>query len=109
MIMLNFWLELMLRFSFIIILLLLSQPVFAQRQIFHPNPLCDDYVRLKTQEYLDRFETANYDDYMAYKAEVKQYCSEMMVDNQLEPASGGDGYDYEPQNRGIRSFNRSLD
>lgn len=88
----------------------LSSAALAQRQIHHSSPLCDDYVRLKTQEYLDKYETANYDDYMTYKAEVSQYCSEMLRSGDLSPASGGDwGYNNEGIGGTPRNYNLSLD
>lgn len=78
----------------------LSAQAGGRQQINHPNNLCDDYIRLKLQEYLDNTERANYDDYMVYKQQLIDYCDESTRNNTPIPDSSGTALD---------AYNRSLD
>lgn len=71
----------------------------AQRQKYSSNRLCDDYVRLKLQEYLDGYEAVSYDDYIAYKDQLTQFCEESLTNNNPLPRD----------RNALRSFSRSLD
>lgn len=71
----------------------------ANRQHYAPTPLCDDYIRLKLQEYLDRYETVDYEDYAAYKEEITRFCQDQLA-NDRPPSYDRDA---------LHSFSRSLD
>lgn len=72
----------------------------AMRQVQHPNSLCDDYIRLKLQEYLDSNAAVTYDEYIAYKQDLVQFCDGALRDNTPILYERGSA---------LRSFSRSLD
>lgn len=66
-----------------------STPVSqAQQQKYHDNPLCDDYIRIKLDMYLNTAPAMNMDEYLGYKQELIAYCDKMIrCDNNAPGAS----------------------
>lgn len=76
-------------------------------QVFHSNPLCDDYVRTKLDAYLKTSAAVNFDEYVDYKKQLINYCDQA-IRCDSDGKNGNAGGQSQKPTGGLRSYKLNL-